>query len=25
MEGVVVQMRREHDSLDVDRLQELRG
>jgi hydrogenase-4 component E len=25
MEGVVVQMRREHDSLDVDRLRELRG
>ena len=25
MEGVVIQMRREHDSLDVDRLQELRG
>lgn len=25
MEGVVVQIRREHDSLDVDRLQELRG
>jgi hydrogenase-4 component E len=25
MEAVVVQMRREHDSLDVDRLQELRG
>jgi hydrogenase-4 component E len=25
MEGVVVQMRREHDSLDIDRLQELRG
>jgi hydrogenase-4 component E len=25
MEGVLVQMRREHDSLDVDRLQELRG
>ena len=25
MEGVVVQIRREHDSIDVDRLQELRG
>jgi hydrogenase-4 component E len=25
MEGVLVQMRREHDSLDVDRLRELRG
>jgi len=25
MEGVVVQIRREHDSLDVDRLRELRG
>lgn len=25
MEGVVVQMRREHDSIDVDRLRELRG
>ena len=25
MEGVVVQMRREHDSLELDRLQELRG
>jgi hydrogenase-4 membrane subunit HyfE len=25
MEGVIVQIRREHDSLDVDRLRELRG
>jgi hydrogenase-4 component E len=25
MEGVVVQLRREHDSIEVDRLQELRG
>jgi hydrogenase-4 component E len=25
MEGVIVQLRREHDSIDVDRLQELRG
>ena len=25
MEGVLVQVRREHDSLDVDRLRELRG
>ena len=25
MEGVVVRIRREHDSIEVDRLQELRG